>query len=577
LVLIFSFFFFPQTILGQENESYDPNSFIIKFKSNILAPERASLLREADASDEREIFSSGSTAIFKVQTTDVQKSINILSSSSNVEYVEPNYYLRFNTAPNDPMYGEQYHLPNIKVDKAWDITRGSPSIYIADVDSGILESHPDLADKIYKTYNLSNGGGMSDKRCPHGTAVAGTFGATTNNSVGVAGVGYNIKIIAIKINSNARCWIAMSDEIEGIRQAANSEAQVINLSLGGPNETQAERNVIQYALDKGKIIVASAGNNSNNKKNYPAAFDGVISVAASNASDKLAPFSSFGSWVDLVAPGADILTLDNNNDTAVYAKVSGTSFSSPVVAGVVALMKSKNQNLTATQITDILCNTADKIEGTGTKWRCGKVNAEAAVKAAGGGGGSPKPTSTPKPTGNPTPTPTPSTSDVYLKFRFQGIDTSSKNQNLTVKIFQNSIEKITFNQESSADDHGLYQVRLEQSKNNLIPGSVTIKIKGGSHLQRTINNVIYSGPGTTIDLTTKESEILKAGDTTNDNKITIDDVSNISRYYTDFSVPVNDGDEKMKSADITKDGVITIQDLALASINWSDLTVTGDE
>jgi len=129
----------------------------------------------------------------------------------------------------------------------------------------------------------------------------------------------------------------------------------------------------------------------------------------------------------------------------------------------------------------------------------------------------------------------------------------------------------------SSNSNGTYNVRLTNPQNALIPGTIAIKIKGPSHLQKSVPSIIYTGPGTTIDLTQSESQILLAGDTTNDNKITIEDISNISRYYTDFSVAVDNNDTSMKSADITKDGTITIQDLALASINWSDLTVVGDQ
>lgn len=567
---------FPNPAYGQVNDIYAPNSFIVKFKDNVTVSQKTNFLNAAGASDSIEIFSNQSIQLLKAQTYDVQKTINQLNADENVEYAEPDYYYYFTFTPNDPKYSTQYHLPNIKADKAWDITRGLLNVYIADVDSGILESHPDFAGKIYKAFNLSGDSTMSDKRCPHGTAVAGTFGATTNNGVGVAGVGFNTKIIAIKIKSDIYCQIKASDIIAGIKKAADSEAQVINLSLGSPQRSEALGDVIAYALNKGKIIVASAGNSGTSDKHYPAAFDGVISVAASNEANKIAIFSTFGTWVDLVAPGVKIITTENNNNVATYAAVDGTSFSSPIVAGVAALMKSKNPNLTATQVTDILCNTADKISGTGTRWRCGKVNAEAAVKAAGEGGGpTPTPTATPKPSS--TPTPPPSSDDVFFKFRFQGIDVQAKNQTLTVKGYQNNLLKFTLIQGSSNDSKGIYQVRLDKATNNLVAGNIDLKVKGVSHLQKAIKNIAYTGLGTTLDLSLTEDNMLLAGDTTNDNKITIEDLSNISRYYTDFSVVVDENDSKMQSADITKDGFITVGDLALAAINWSDLTVTGDE
>ena len=568
-------FFNPITIGAQ---TVTPDALIIKFKDGTTEIAKQRIYSQTQTT--RTNFLSAINIETVNFTGNLNQIVTDLNTYAEVEYAEPDYYRNFSFTPNDPSYASQYHLPIISANTAWDITKGLATVYVADIDTGISTNHPDLINKIYKTHNLTNSG-MTDSECPHGSSVAGVFGAETNNSLGVSSVGFNIKIIAVKISATNKCSPTVSKIAEGIRWAVDNGAQVINISGGSPQKSETERLAIEYAWGKNVLVIASAGNEGTTIPNYPANYPNVVSVAATNQSDKKAGFSTYGSWVDIAAPGVGILTTAYNGGNT-YQKLDGTSFSAPIVAGVAALIKSKNPNLTNTQISDILCNTADKIQGTGTNWRCGRVNAEAAVKAAGGGGSpTPTPSSTPSPspspTGSPAPTSTPSANDLIIKTRFQGIDVTANSQPITTNIYQNGTLKITTTQEATSNSNGTYNVRLTNPQNALIPGTVAIKIKGPSHLQKSVPSVIYTGPGTTIDLTQSESQILLAGDTTNDNKITIEDISNISRYYTDFSVAVDNNDTSMKSADITKDGTITIQDLALASINWSDLTVVGDQ
>jgi len=572
LLFIILFFFNPATILGQAE--IPPESIIIKFKDGTVEAAKQKVFSQTQTTRTGFVSSINiNTATF---TGDLNETVNTLNSYSEVEYAEPDYIRTLSFTPNDPQYGSQYFLKLIKADKAWDLTHGSSTVYVADVDTGISPNHPDLIGKIAKTKNYSTDEIMNDFKCPHGTAVAGVFGAATNNSVGVASVGFDTQIIAAKLQNVVTpqgCGVATSALSAAIHWVVDNGASVINLSIGGYKPSQTEQEAVDYATNKGTLVVAAAGNENTDKITYPANYTDVLSVAATDKSDGRAGFSNYGSWVDIAAPGVDILTTFYDYSMPqgkknTYISADGTSLSSPIVAGVATLVKAKNPNLTNTQISNILCQTADKIGGTGEYWRCGRVNAYAAVLAAGGGG---------EPTPNPTPTSTPSATDLIVKIRFQGIDVAANSQLIILNIYQNGAQKITVTQETSSNSDGTYDVRLTNPQDTLIPGTVAIKIKGPSHLRRSVTSIIYTGPGTTIDLTQNENQILLAGDTTNDNKITIEDLSNISRYYTDFSVAVDNNDASMKSADITKNGFITIQDLALASINWSDLAIKGDE
>lgn len=572
--------------ITQAQETIPPTSVIIKFKDGVSESAKQKVYSQTKTTKTGYVSTINiDTAAF---TDDLTKTINTLNSYSEVEYAEPDYVRTLFFTPNDPKYGSQYFLNLIKADKAWELTQGASTVYVADIDTGISISHPDLVGKIYKTKNYSNDDIMIDFKCPHGTAVAGVYGAATNNSVGIASVGFKTQIIAAKLPNIVTpegCGVISSGLSFAMHWVVDSGAQVINLSIGGYEFSQTEQEAVNYATSHGVLIVAAAGNESTDRMTYPANYEGVTSVAATTSGDQKASFSNYGSWVDLAAPGVGILTTFFNpslpqGSKNTYLSADGTSLSSPIVAGVAALVKAKNPNLTGAQIATILCNTADKISGTGTNWRCGRVNAEAAVKAAGGGGGptpTPNPTSSPNPTGSPAPTASPSANDLIIKVRFQGIDVTANSQLINLSISQGGTLKTSFSQEAVSNSNGTYNIRLTNPQDTLIPGTITIKVKGSSHLQRKVDSVIYSGPGTIIDLALNENQILLAGDTTNDNKITIEDLSNISRYYTDFSVAVDDNVDQMRSADITKDGFITVQDLALAAINWSDLTVVGDE
>ena len=204
---------------------------------------------------------------------------------------------------------------------------------VAVVDSGIDVTHEDLKNKIAATYNVVDRNAPMRDTIGHGTFVAGVAAAQTNNAVGVAGAGYDTKILAAKITDDDG-YVSIDDEIAGIKWAATHGADIINLSLGGPDSSAAEKAAVQYAQRRGVLVVAAAGNDGVADREYPAAYPGVIAVGATNTrTHARAAFSNYGSWVTVAAPGVGIYSTvpkghtDYFDSATGYASGDGTSFS----------------------------------------------------------------------------------------------------------------------------------------------------------------------------------------------------------------------------------------------------------
>ena len=335
-----------------------------------------------------------------------------LNKNLTVEYAEKDAIAYKVEVPNDPNFGSQWGLTKIKASEGWDVTHGSGSVDIAITDTGINSSHPDLTGKIVVSVNCT-----VSSSCPsqtttdpdgHGTHVAGIASAITNNSEGVAGVSWEGKLMSVKVlddtGSGYYSWI-----VNGIVWAADNGAEVINLSLGGSSSSSALKSAVDYAWGKGVVIVAAAGNSGNTRALYPAYYANSIAVAATDQNDKKASFSSYGSWVDVAAPGVSILSSYHGG----YDYLSGTSMAAPHVTGLAALLFGQNPSWTNSQVRGRIESTSDAVPGTGLYWSKGRINV---CRAVGGCGVSPSPspsaspTSTPTATAIPTPTPTPSPS-----------------------------------------------------------------------------------------------------------------------------------------------------------------------
>jgi type VII secretion-associated serine protease mycosin len=296
------------------------------------------------------------------------------------------------TEGDDTYREDQWDLDKINVPGAWEQSTGA-DVVVAVIDTGVDGSHPDLAGNVLTGYDAIDDteGGDTDGN-GHGTHVAGTVAAVTGNGEGIAGVAPDAKVLPVKVlDADGSGW--SSDTAEGIVWAVDNGAQVINMSLGADSSTDAEETAVAYAIDKGVTVVAAAGNEreEGSPTSYPAAYDGVIAVAATDADDEIAEYSNRGDYVDVAAPGSGILSTypaELSDDGSEYAELNGTSMASPHVAAVAALIKASQPDITPDGIQNALQESAVDLgeDGFDPDFGHGRIDAAAAVEAAGGGG-----------------------------------------------------------------------------------------------------------------------------------------------------------------------------------------------
>lgn len=312
--------------------------------------------------------------------TALEDAINRLYSTGLIEYAQPWYIPALLSEPNDPFMDSQYYLQNIAAYDAWSVEPGDSSVVIAIIDTGIDIKHPDLINNICYNYfdpvngfdsdndgYIDNFNGWDlgdDDNDPqwdvnaHGVHVAGIAGASTNNGTGMAGVGYNSRILPIKISDPDGRLV---HSYEAIVYAADQGAGVINCSWGGAiSPGQFGQDIINYAvLNKDAVVIAAAGNSNNQVRIYPASYINVVSVAATDINDVKWSGSSYGKRVDLSAPGANIFSTWPNGS---YVASNGTSMAAPVVSGASALLRAHFPDYSALQIAAQLKVTTDLID-----------------------------------------------------------------------------------------------------------------------------------------------------------------------------------------------------------------------
>jgi subtilisin family serine protease len=265
---------------------------------------------------------------------------------------------------------------------AWDLGTGAPGVVVAVLDTGVRASHPDLAGKVLAGRDFADDDPDPTDENGHGTAVAGLIGAVSGNGTGMASVAWKTSILPVRVLGRDGSG-SHSDIADGIVWATDQGANVINMSLGGTGSSATLQNAINYAWSKGVVIVAAAGNNGDSVPCYPGACTNVVAVSATNSSDARTSWSNYGSYIDIAAPGATILTLSG---TSGYESMDGTSFSSPLTAGVVALMRAANPSLSNANIVNALLANADDLGASGkdNDFGYGRVNARRAVAAVSG-------------------------------------------------------------------------------------------------------------------------------------------------------------------------------------------------
>ncbi len=304
-----------------------------------------------------------------------------LEASGQFNFVEPDYAAHGMLVPNDPNYSSQWHLLAIQAPSAWNITTGSTGVPIAMIDSGVDSTHPDLASKIAAGWSFLTGTADTHDVLGHGTITTGAAAAIGNNSTGVAGIAWNNPIMPLVV-LNASDYASYSNIASAITYAADHGARIVNISIGGTSPSSVMQSAVNYAWSKGTVIFAASGNGGG-ALYYPAACQNVVSVGATDSTDTIASFSSYGSGLGLVAPGVNIFSTTNGGG---YGSFSGTSVSSPVAAGVAALVLSYAPSLSASALVSALEMNADDLGAPGydVTYGWGRVNAYKALIGAGG-------------------------------------------------------------------------------------------------------------------------------------------------------------------------------------------------
>ncbi|HEX2357747.1 MAG TPA: S8 family serine peptidase, partial [Micromonosporaceae bacterium] len=332
--------------------SYDPHSVLVRFKSGASAAAKDRALTSRGARNAGAVTGTG---FIKARTTGAATDLlRGLRKDPAVQSLSLDYRRRTTATPNDPEYtgGKQDYLKTVRLPQAWDRTKGSTSQVIAVVDTGVNGLHPDIKGRTVTGYNaITNvvtaaGAVTDDSTFGHGTMVAGIAAANTSNGIGVAGVAWVGRVMPVKVLDSSGSGYD-SDIAEGITWAADHGAKIINLSLGGPGDSPALHSAISYAVGRGAVVVAAAGNTGDGTPLYPAAYPEALAVGATDAAGNLTDFSSWGDWIDVAAPGFGIVSTGRGQD---YFIGDGTSFSAPIVSGVAALARTMYPTLTPAQV-----------------------------------------------------------------------------------------------------------------------------------------------------------------------------------------------------------------------------------
>ena len=301
----------------------------------------------------------------------------MLAHHPQIKFAELDRRVAPGFAANDPYVGSEWHIAKIGAPAAWDATQGA-AVTVAILDTGVDGTHPDLASQMVPGWNFYDNNSNTSDVNGHGTAVAGAAAAATNNTVGVAGVAGQAKIMPVRI-ADPSAYAYWSTVAQGVTYAADHGARVANISYVGVAGSSSVQSAAQYMRSKGGLVVVAAGNNGINENITPTTT--MIPVSATDSNDSLTSFSSYGSFVAMSAPGINIWTTTRGGG---YQAWWGTSLATPITAGTVALMMSANPKLANSQVESLLYSTAVDLGAPGRDiyFGYGRVNAAAAVQAA---------------------------------------------------------------------------------------------------------------------------------------------------------------------------------------------------
>jgi subtilisin family serine protease len=365
-----------EVVTNDPTVQYAPGQLVVGLADDATRAEVRTAVDEAGATVERTI-NAIDTKVLEVPAGEIGDAIDSLEASPAVDYVQPEVVLEASTTiPNDALWKEQWGPARVLAPKVWDSTKGSPSVVVAVVDTGVDYSHPDLQGVFVPGFDLVNNDADPRDDQGHGTAVAGVIAARTQNRVGQAGMCWKCSVMPVKVldrnGSGPTSTIAA-----GIVWAVNHGAQVINLSLGGAGTTQVLQDAVSFAASKGVLVLAAAGNSGSTTKFYPAAYPSVVSVGATQEDDTLYSWSNRGAdWVQVAAPGCDTAPVRGEG----YGNFCGTSAATPVVSGIAGLALSLDPTITPDRLAQALRTTAR--QGTsGVQY--GRVNALRTLAALG--------------------------------------------------------------------------------------------------------------------------------------------------------------------------------------------------
>lgn len=352
-----------------------------------------------------------------------------LKASPEILYAHPNTRYRIDAIPNDPAYEEQWYLPAVNAEAAWEITTGDAAVIVGVIDTGVDYLHEDLHSQIWvnSAEDLNENGQldaadlngvdddgngyvddvigwdftdapsfpdqgdylepdndpMDEFGSGHGTPIAGIIAASQNNNRGISGLAPGLRVMNLRAGT-ASGFLEEDDVAEAIVYAVQNGCKVVNMSFGDVAQSYLIRDAIQYGEANGVVFVSSSGNAGNATLNYPAAYDAAISIGSTNNSGQLSSFSSYGSKLDLVAPGSEILATENDN---TYGTHNGTSFAAPLVSAAIGLLFSHYPDMTPVQIKGALfAGCEDRgLFGWDIFWGHGLLNVQKSLQVADGG------------------------------------------------------------------------------------------------------------------------------------------------------------------------------------------------
>ncbi len=337
---------------------YKSDVLLVKFKEGVSDNDIKGLYKRFALMESKNI--NNILHVIRVPEQALLKVEGALSHNPMIEVVEKDYLQEISMLTDDPRTGSQYYLNLMHYPEAWDISTGVSEVIVSNPDTGIFLEHEDLTNVLLKelAFNSVDGSNNATPVYSHGTRTAGCIGADTNNGLGIASASWNKKLIPIRISNQVDGTAYTSDMYEAAIYAADNGAKVVSISYSG-----AEKSTMNLAGDyvksKGGLFFMAAGNDGLNKETYPN-YDNIIVIGATDSNDLKTSFSNYGSFVDLTAPGSGIYvaTISSTGSNTKYTLASGTSYSSPLVASVAALLFSAYPAASNTQIEQALINGA---------------------------------------------------------------------------------------------------------------------------------------------------------------------------------------------------------------------------